>query len=505
MSTAKCKDTCPTGKQQPCVKPGMGGHAGAFVNACYKDGAAHHIGCGKKLDAGAAHREHFFYTRLGYLRPDLKHIASFRSHISAIHGQCTKGGEQYFIMDNAFEGLEDAMSLDFKLGRRTAFLIDSSWKKKIIHEQLIDPLSTSQTAAFRLEGATNRDQLVKSATHGDGSDCSKMTIPNLADKKKLYFMHPFFVFEHFFKDDVPLARSLLAEIRQLNTQFTLPNIQAAMRGELALAFIGSSILLIRGRRDGADVATFKLIDFGHPFVYMQDYGLERNDFLRFVENYTNGLLSLTHALSKWVQTPRCARYPELGDVFRDFTPFLVADFILDILRASGLAKADVIGASDPYCVVTWCGRECHRTEVIRNTLNPQWSAEYVSLLLPQAGQADRALLRIECFDHDVVGRDDFLGEVVLDGEAIRNAARTSSGEICKQLAPRAGRKKSKLIQGALTLRLRAHRPANPAAASSAKPPPETRESHTRRRTGRRTWRTAARRLLRKKKTTVNKT
>ena len=133
--------------------------------------------------------------------------------------------------------------------------------------------------------------------------------------------------------------------------------------------------------------------------------------------------------------------------------FASADFVLDIVSAAGLAKADKFGKSDPYCVVTWCGVECHRTAVIKKTLDPKWTSESVPLLLPAEGAAS---LCIDCFDEDLVGSDDFLGQVLLSEEDVRTLASTREPGIFA-LAPREGAKKKKelkFVKGALTLIVR---------------------------------------------------
>ena len=42
------------------------------------------------------------------------------------------------------------------------------------------------------------------------------------------------------------------------------------------------------------------------------------------------------------------------------------------MECDGLAKADVLGKSDPYCVLSTGGGSSYRTKTKRMTLNPQW-------------------------------------------------------------------------------------------------------------------------------------
>lgn len=50
---------------------------------------------------------------------------------------------------------------------------------------------------------------------------------------------------------------------------------------------------------------------------------------------------------------------------------------LDIREARNLAKADLIGLSDPYAVVqSTAGSVRYKTKTIKNTLNPTWNERY---------------------------------------------------------------------------------------------------------------------------------
>jgi hypothetical protein len=48
------------------------------------------------------------------------------------------------------------------------------------------------------------------------------------------------------------------------------------------------------------------------------------------------------------------------------------DMEITILAASGLAKADTFGSSDPYCVLRWIDTEIGKTSVIKENINPVW-------------------------------------------------------------------------------------------------------------------------------------
>jgi hypothetical protein len=104
---------------------------------------------------------------------------------------------------------------------------------------------------------------------------------------------------------------------------------------------------------------------------------------------------------------------------------LVGMLKLTVVGAAGLGKADTAmfggGASDPYCVVRWCGHEIGRTRVIQNDVHPKWD-ELFEMSVPKdvVGYPVEGgcSLHIEVYDKDLVGADDFLGEVMLEGDKL---------------------------------------------------------------------------------------
>ena len=92
---------------------------------------------------------------------------------------------------------------------------------------------------------------------------------------------------------------------------------------------------------------------------------------------------------------------------------------IEVLRADGLIKADVLGKSDPFAEVYAGGIQIGRTATKRKTLYPKWVDE--RFLLPKfkgkcLGAQD--LLEAKCelrvVDEDIVGKNDFLGYACLD-------------------------------------------------------------------------------------------
>jgi len=131
--------------------------------------------------------------------------------------------------------------------------------------------------------------------------------------------------------------------------------------------------------------------------------------------------------------------------------------ILQIHNARQLAKADLFGYSDPFCIVFWGGKEVGRTKVIDNTLNPDWDDEVFDLELPQ--DPSSTYLVVECWDMDALKVGDFLGQVTLPCSSM---IRMPPDLIDYALKEKDGsgktdqntKKKGSLVQGSLGLSIR---------------------------------------------------
>jgi hypothetical protein len=83
-----------------------------------------------------------------------------------------------------------------------------------------------------------------------------------------------------------------------------------------------------------------------------------------------------------------------------------------LLSARGLAKADFLGLSDPYCVleaVPSFKPQPVRSRVIANSLDPLWN-ETIPLMVENA---EKQSLHVSVFDKDLIGTDDFLGDCLI--------------------------------------------------------------------------------------------
>ena len=88
---------------------------------------------------------------------------------------------------------------------------------------------------------------------------------------------------------------------------------------------------------------------------------------------------------------------------------------LEILQAKDLVKADMIGKSDPYAVVTY-GDDKIKTKTVKNNQNPEWNF-MADIPIDPNGPSN---LQIEVFDKDKLGKDKPLGAAEIDIPSLMN-------------------------------------------------------------------------------------
>jgi hypothetical protein len=99
-----------------------------------------------------------------------------------------------------------------------------------------------------------------------------------------------------------------------------------------------------------------------------------------------------------------------------------APLLVTIVSAAGLAKADLFGKSDPFCVLYFMDEEIGSTNVISNSLDPIWynsssssssSPDYslsrFSFEIPLGKKFSKPVLRIEVYDSDLPSFGSSLG------------------------------------------------------------------------------------------------
>ena len=269
-----CKNTA-----IPCVAPGMGGHAGAFIDI--HRGCS--INCGKKYVGGSIKEAHF-YERMYDLARTGKIPKKFLSFFPKYYGiRCKKDGVSYFEIENLKTRAGNKVkTLDFKVGKKSAFKFNTGFLKNK-RLGLINTLSTSSRLGFRLEGSS-----VSIKTHKSIPKSFKIPTPiKVPGKKyKLYSKNPFHIFDSFFSDEKSLNQTIKSLERMYN-KFIVPNQDRKTHG---LGFIGASILFVSGSKS----SFVKMIDFAHPFVY--DPANPSKNTLNVIDNMSNGVKSLLDQL-----------------------------------------------------------------------------------------------------------------------------------------------------------------------------------------------------------------
>ncbi|KYO33170.1 copine-5 isoform X1 [Alligator mississippiensis] len=122
--------------------------------------------------------------------------------------------------------------------------------------------------------------------------------------------------------------------------------------------------------------------------------------------------------------------------------------------ANKLDKKDFFGKSDPFMVFFRSNEDgtftiCHKTEVVKNTLNPVWQAFSIPVRALCNGDYDRTI-KVEVYDWDRDGSHDFIGEFTT---SYRELARGQSQfNVYEVVNPRKKMKKKKYINsGTVTL------------------------------------------------------
>jgi len=144
--------------------------------------------------------------------------------------------------------------------------------------------------------------------------------------------------------------------------------------------------------------------------------------------------------------------------------------VLEVVCANGLAKADTLGASDPFCEIVFNGALLGRTCTRENTLDPFWSNEVFDLDFNErcadVGEGvDTAVcennidkcnqLIIRIFDEDNNEKSDLLGQVVLDQVALSNLKNNTIYVLDMITDPGLSRERNTLVQGKISIKFTA--------------------------------------------------
>ncbi|XP_071341823.1 copine-3-like isoform X5 [Trachinotus anak] len=101
------------------------------------------------------------------------------------------------------------------------------------------------------------------------------------------------------------------------------------------------------------------------------------------------------------------------------------------VQARKLDNKDFFGKSDPYLEfykATGTGWQlAHRTEVVKNNLNPTWRPFRIPLQSLCGGDMDKAI-KVECYDYDNDGSHDLIGSFETTMTRLQEASQTSPAE-----------------------------------------------------------------------------
>ena len=112
-------------------------------------------------------------------------------------------------------------------------------------------------------------------------------------------------------------------------------------------------------------------------------------------------------------------------------------FKLQVLGASGLARIDVFGASDPFVTVEWGAEDAElgRTCILHGTVDPVFKDESFLMRKPRHDPdkqvIDRSFLRLNAFSYRTAMVPDFLGCVTLKGAPLRKFSLMGNSKMTK--------------------------------------------------------------------------
>uniref|UniRef100_A0ACB8EGM4 Copine-9 n=1 Tax=Sphaerodactylus townsendi TaxID=933632 RepID=A0ACB8EGM4_9SAUR len=130
------------------------------------------------------------------------------------------------------------------------------------------------------------------------------------------------------------------------------------------------------------------------------------------------------------------------------------DIVTMQLCANKLDKKDFFGKSDPFLVFYRSNEDgtftiCHKTEVVKNNLNPVWQPFSIPVRALCNGDYDRTV-KIDVYDWDRDGSHDFIGEFATSYRELSRAQ--SQFTVYEVLNPRKKCKKKKYVNsGTVTL------------------------------------------------------
>jgi len=122
--------------------------------------------------------------------------------------------------------------------------------------------------------------------------------------------------------------------------------------------------------------------------------------------------------------------------------------LVEVVSGKSLAPKDANGKSDPYLRV-FCGPFKYKTKVVKKSLDPVWHEETFQI---PATTAKGNPVFVECWDWDVIGTDDYMGEFTFNSDSI-GPGETQNVTFPLQKPKQKSAKKSGAVSGSITLNI----------------------------------------------------
>ncbi|GFS12362.1 copine-8 [Elysia marginata] len=156
----------------------------------------------------------------------------------------------------------------------------------------------------------------------------------------------------------------------------------------------------------------------------QSRRLEDHDFLGFMECSLGELVSAPNSRFEKKLLGRTAGFGVI--IVQTEEVSTCKDEVVIHMKGLHLDKKDFFGKSDPFLMLYRVNEDrsftlAHKTEVVKNTLNPTWQPFCMSVRQLCNGDYERSV-KIECYDWDSDGGHDFIGETMTNLRELTQAA-----------------------------------------------------------------------------------
>jgi len=123
--------------------------------------------------------------------------------------------------------------------------------------------------------------------------------------------------------------------------------------------------------------------------------------------------------------------------------------VIKAKQGKDLAAKDSNGKSDPYLIILY-GTQQFKTKCIKKTLNPVWTDQTFVI----AADASTPQILVECWDYDVVGTHDFMGEFYIPLSTIPDDGSPLKKHFTLELTTSKSKaKKTNFVSGTIELEL----------------------------------------------------